>query len=320
MDDINSSHQEIEIPQDEGISAIHFSPFDFNILVTSTWSKTLRYYDINTKKEVDSQIFDSPLQCFNFLSQDLIAAGGIDGKIYFSNGRKIKAHEKPISSLSAVKETPILISSSYDQTIKIWDILSDEEPIVIPFKERVFFTGTTSTGSIVAVGSENTIFEVDLRDPTKILKRFASLDKQIRSFCVSNSEEPFWAIGSIDGRIAIEYAGDEAHQAQRFAFKAASGTEDEEKFISYPIQSLAFHPTKTILVSGSCDGYLKFWDYEEKKRIPPNLQNFSTSITALEYNNEGTSLAIGVSYSWDKGNQEHPNDRLIICNPDLLLQ
>jgi len=51
-----------------------------------------------------------------------------------------------------------------------------------------------------------------------------------------------WVSSSIEGRIAVEYFGeDTAIQAKKYAFRAHRNTVDGQDLV-YPINSVAYHP------------------------------------------------------------------------------
>ncbi|KAH0792393.1 WD40 repeat-containing protein [Histomonas meleagridis] len=303
--------KEIQVAEDEGISTVHFCN---NILQSTTWAGKIHYYNTDTCESVYEMDFKSPLLCGAWVRQDLSVAGSTDGTIFFSNNSSLKAHESGISSLSYWDEKGILVSSSWDQTVKMWDLNQPDQVVNFNFKEKIMFSGISKEGNIVAYGHRNTVFIIDPNNPDQIEKRISSIGKQIRAFEMCQSE-PKWAIGSIDGRIAIEYFGDLKHQAQRFSFSCHRHDDEEEKFILYPVNSLSFHPVTGILTSGDSKGSICFWDLENKRKLTELHTPYQNSISSLCYNNNGTILAIAYSYMWDKGNVGHPNDTLLLCAP-----
>lgn len=60
-----------------------------------------------------------------------------------------------------------------------------------------------------------------------------------------------------------------------------------------------------------CDGVVNVWDKENKKRLT-QLTGYSTSIASLAFNHDGTQLAIASSYTFEKGEVEHPADGIYI--------
>lgn len=63
------------------------------------------------------------------------------------------------------------------------------------------------------------------------------------------------------------------------------------------------------------DGVVNIWDKENKKRLT-QLAGYSSSIAALAFSKDGTSLAIAVSYTFEKGDISHPDDQIHIRQMD----
>lgn len=50
------------------------------------------------------------------------------------------------------------------------------------------------------------------------------------------------------------------------------------------------------------DGTVSIWDHKVKKRLR-QYPKYRTAIPSVAFNCDGTKLAIGVSYSWDNGEE-----------------
>ena len=53
------------------------------------------------------------------------------------------------------------------------------------------------------------------------------------------------------------------------------------------------------------------WDKDNKKRLT-QLPGYPTSIASLSFNQDGTQLAIAASYTFEKGEMEHPSDGIYV--------
>lgn len=308
------SFRELKISPNEGISLIKFNK-QSNQLFTITWSGKLHIYDIELFKEIKEFNFGSPLISGCWINSELILCGSIDGKLFLSNGIIVNAHQDAISSIVFLKERNMLVTSSWDMDVKIWDMDDLKEPLnIFNFNQKIMFMGVSGS-KIVSYGNMNYVFIVDIDDEKYFERRIASLGKQLRTFeiCPDGLK---WAIGSIDGRIALEYFGDLKHQAQRFSFNCNKHENDEDKVIIYPINSLAFHPITGILTSCDSFGRLFFWDIENKRKLAEIYATHDNSVSSIDYNSDGSLLAISYSYMFDKGPiQDEPHDLLLIYNP-----
>merc|ERR1712113_6573 len=157
------------------------------------------------------------------------------------------------------------------------------------------------------------IWIYDLRNLSEpIQKRESSLKHQTRSIkCHPNGEQ--YVVSSIEGRVAVEYFNvNKEIQNKKYAFKCHRVTDKTTGMQTiYPVNSIAFHPIWKTFASGGGDGVVNIWDGTNKKRIcqfPP----YNTSIASLDFNNNGSLIAIASSYTWEHGDKPRPKDAIWI--------
>ena len=112
---------------------------------------------------------------------------------------------------------------------------------------------------------------------------------------------PGFAVGSIEGRVAIEYVDE---KKKGYAFKCHR-VEDTV----YPVNALAFHPTWGTFASGGCDGVVNIWDYESKKKLT-TIAGFPTSVSAVAFDESGGRVAVASSYTFEEGEKDAPGDEI----------
>lgn len=304
--------QEINIPSDDGISSLHFLPETGEQLCVTAWSGNLTIYSLENLEKIFETKFPSPLLCSTWSDDQDVVCGAADGKLYTKNGQILQKHTQGVCSVGFIKAVDVFFSASWDGYVHFW-FPGDEEPLHSHNVGQKIVAACSNSNHVVVCTAKNTVVILDLTKPEAITveQRISSLQMQIRAICPSYPEEYGWAVSSIDGRVAIEYFGDLKSQAQRFAFHSHR-KEEEEKTIVYPINALCFHPKEGTLVSGCSGGMVNFWDLKNKNKLQPIPFQFETSVSALEFSPDGNFLAIASSYMFDKGNIEHPSDRLII--------
>ena len=314
---------EVVVPANEGISSIHFSPDD-SIVSTTSWASTVHFYNSSTHENSVSRFFSEPLICSCFVNRRLLLVGGSEGSIFSADcedqnlsNEPLKCHSSGVSSLSVFPGTNLLLSSSWDQSLCLWDLNNNAMINRMELNERILFASACEENRIVAYGHRNNVFVLDTRNPDTIEKRVSSLGKQIRSFAISKPQNYGWAIGSVDGRVAIEYFGDIKHQAQRFSFSCNRHENEDGKTIVYPVSSLCFHPVTGILATSSCYGNINFWDLQNKRKLTELQSPFNNSVSDMEFSKNGSLLAIAYSYTWEKGEIEHPPDHVLIYSPNI---
>ncbi|POM75193.1 Mitotic checkpoint protein [Phytophthora palmivora] len=117
-----------------------------------------------------------------------------------------------------------------------------------------------------------------------------------------------FALASVEGRVALEYLQEK--EKRNYAFKCHRGNVDGQTLI-YPVNCIAFHPTYGTFATGGCDGVVNLWDGANKKRIT-HLRQYPTSIAAMDFNQDGSVLAIAASYTYEQGEKDHPNDAIFL--------
>ncbi len=61
------------------------------------------------------------------------------------------------------------------------------------------------------------------------------------------------------------------------------------------------HRYNTFASAGS-DGTVSIWDHKSKKRLR-QYPKYHSPVPAIAFNNDGTKLAVGVSYTWEEGEE-----------------
>ena len=314
-------YREINVPDDSGISSLHFSPYSESLFCTTTWKGDLNIYSIENLSLTNTFQFPSPLICSCWINENLLAAGSCDGTIYFSNGVVKNIHKEGVSQVGYIQELNYFYSASWDGFVHIWDNIDTETPKYSFEIGQKILVACNNTSNIVLCTNLNKVFILDLTEPGKIETRVSSLQMQIRSISASRPSEYGWAVASIDGRVAIEYFGDLRSQAQRFAFHGHRKETEDDKIIVYPINSMSFHPLEEGILATACSGgNITFWDISRKIKLSSVPFTCETSISAIDFSINGQHMAIASSYMWDKGEIEHPPDRLLIHNIYQLTQ
>lgn len=213
----------------------------------------------------------------------------------------------------------VVITGSYDKTIKYWDMRQSTPAATIQLNERVYAMDVKSPVLVVATATvsenvvergvqrserKNKIFVFETKNPSAPYRTVDSPLK-FQHRCVSIfPDKTGFAVGSVEGRVAISHV-QEKDVAKNFAFKCHRQEND-----IYAVNSLAFHPYGTFATAGS-DGVYAFWDKDAKQRLKLFQRN-SNSITAANFNANGSIYAYALSYDWSKGveyyqRQKEPN-------------
>jgi mRNA export factor len=107
-------------------------------------------------------------------------------------------------------------TGSWDKSVKFWDLKGAEPVATLDARERVYSMDIKDQLLVIATAERN-IHMVNLQDPTKIYKTITSPLKWQTRVVSCFSDATGFAVGSIEGRCAIQYVED---KDTRFVFRA----------------------------------------------------------------------------------------------------
>jgi len=226
----------------------------------------------------------------------------------------IGQHEKPVRCVEYDSHSNLLISGSWDSTLKLWDIRSRFACISTKkLPDRVYALSVNGKSTLVVGSGSRNILIYDLRKIRESKggegedleqQRSSPLKHQTR--CIKTFiDNSAYTVGSIEGRVAVEYF-EENMQSNKYAFKChRSGG------VAYPVNTMAFHPVHGTFVTGGCDGMVSIWDGKNKKKLCL-FHQYPTSIASVDFTPDGTMLAIASSYTFEEGEKDHPPDSVFI--------
>lgn len=320
---------EVADPPSDGISSVHWFNHS-NHFVATSWDKSVSLYNVNVGDEMEAKSKSEMLHRYHHSAGVLDAAISSDDLTVFTVGcdHKLQSfdvkkqskptiighHEQPIRCVEHCNVGNMIITGSWDKSIKIWDINSSECTAKQELPDKVFAMSSVESSYRLIVGiAGRHVYIYDVRmmkEPQQ--KRESSLKHQTRNIeCHPNGEQ--YVVSSIEGRVAVEYfdASQEV-QSKKYAFKCHRVTDKTTAMQTiYPVNSITFHPIFKTFATGGGDGVVNIWDGDNKKRIcqfPP----YNTSIASLDFNNNGSLIAIASSYTWEHGDKQHPNDSIWI--------
>ena len=147
-------------------------------------------------------------------SGDKVIAGGADKQgnyIDLTTGQKTQfaQHDQPIKSVRYFEANgvPMAATGSWDKMVKYWDFRAQAPIGQLQVQERVYSMDVRD--NLLVIGTaDRYINVVNLREPTKLYKTMQSpLKWQTRVVSCFTDSQGF-AIGSIEGRCAIQYVED----------------------------------------------------------------------------------------------------------------
>ncbi|EFA75170.1 hypothetical protein PPL_11244 [Heterostelium album PN500] len=147
--------------------------------------------------------FDAPILCTDW-SPDCskIYAGGTDNKV---------------KVWDIQPEMKLMVTGSWDKTLRYWDLRSPKEPVIsVNLPERVYGLDVHCTMMAVATADHKIrVYNLDIQN-IEYTSMDSPLKHQTRSIACFKDLSGF-AVGSIEGRVAIEYIDDK--KSQSFLFR-----------------------------------------------------------------------------------------------------
>ena len=323
-----SSENELAVTED-GVTCVRWEPqASSRLLLSSSWDGSIRLHDTSANLLRAQLQQPAPVLDVDFLGDASRAvSGSLDGGVRLhglgSGGETVLGSHT--SAVRCVRHCAALgpnavVSGSWDHHVKLWDVRVADACVGTfeqPDKILSMCAGAPSAPAasglpmlVVATAGRQVVL-LDLRKPGEALqRRESSLKCQTRCIAQMPSGAGY-TIGSVEGRVAVEYVDPSAEAQQRkYAFKAhrmqVGGVDT-----CFPVNAIAFHPRHGTFATGGCDGNVYVWDGDKKKRICV-LRRYPTSIAALAFSADGEALAVAASYTYENGDVAHPPDAIYV--------
>ncbi|KAF3385152.1 Nucleoporin GLE2 [Penicillium rolfsii] len=312
-------------PPEDSISDLRFSPASEHLAVAS-WDKKVRIYEINEQGQSEGKALfehEAPVLscCWSPDGTKVVGAGAdkaarlLDLGSGATTATQVAAHDAPIRSCHMIPNpsvggSPLLITGSWDKTVKYWDLRQSNPIASIECQERVY-TMDVKNKLLVIGTADRYINVVNLDTPTKFYKTMQSPLKWQTRVVSCFTDASGFAVGSIEGRCAIQYVEDK-DSASNFSFKCHRETPPANRDVCniYSVNSICFHPVHGTFSTAGSDGTFHFWDKDAKHRLK-GYPAVGGPISSTAFNRNGNIFAYAVSYDWSKGysanTQQTPN-------------
>lgn len=291
---------QLQSPPSDVISSVKFGPNSSQFLIASSWDCTVRLYDVVNNSLRQKYMHDAPILDVVFQDPVHTISGGMDNqlKLYDLNTHAestLGSHDEAVKCIEYASKVNGILSGSWDKTIKLWDTRDKQCVGTYEQSNGRVYSMSVNDEKVVVATSDRKVLIWDLRNMAQyMMKRESSLKYQTRAIRIFPNKEGY-VMSSIEGRVAVEYFDpDPEVQKKKFAFKCHRNKENNMELI-YPVNAISFHNIYNTFATGGSDGYVNIWDGFNKKRLC-QFHHYDTSIAALSFSGDGSTLAIACSY------------------------
>jgi len=198
--------------------------------------------------------------------------------------RTLTGHSSWVDSLAISQDGKILVSGSYDNTIKLWD-LSTGKPLhtLVGHGSTVFSVAISPDRQTVVSGSDDGTIKLWNATNAELIRTLRDSDSprdsatKIHSIAITQDGQKFVSAG--DDRVVKIWRSDGnlLHDLTGHAHK---------------VEVVKISPDDRTIVSGSDDGTIKLWDLQTGKLIRSINGDF-TAIYALAISSDGQTIISG---------------------------
>ncbi|OXB79263.1 UNVERIFIED_CONTAM: hypothetical protein H355_013184, partial [Colinus virginianus] len=269
---------EVTSPPDDSISCLAFSPptLPGNFLIAGSWANDVRCWEVQDNGQTIPK------------AQQMHTGPVLDG-CWSDDGSKV-------------------FTASCDKTAKMWDLNSNQAIQIAqhdaPVKTIHWIKAPNY--SCVMTGSWDKTLKVRL-SPNKWAQSVLTVFLTHRCVAIFKdkvNKPTGFALGSIEGRVAIHYINPPNPAKDNFTFKChrSNGTNTSAPQDIYAVNGIAFHPVHGTLATVGSDGRFSFWDKDARTKLKTSEQ-LDQPISACCFNHNGNIFAYASSYDWSKGHE-----------------
>lgn len=309
---------EVSSPPDDSISSLAFSPacLPQNFLIAGSWDNQVRCWEVQQSGQTipkaqqthQGSILDV---CWSDDGSKVFSAScDKTVKMWDLNSNQaipVAQHDAPVKTVHWIKAPnySCVMTGSWDKTLKFWDTRTPTPMLVINLPERCYCADVVYPMAVVGTAGRGIIVYQLEGQPQEFKKIDSPLKYQHRSvsiFLDKKSTPCGFALGSVEGRVAIQYVNPQ-NPKDNFTFKChrSNGTSNGYQDI-YAVNDISFHPVHGTLATVGSDGRFSFWDKDARTKLKTS-EAMEQSITRSAFNARGEIFAYAVSYDWSKGHE-----------------
>lgn len=324
--DFQANDIPVPSPPTDAISSISLNG-DVNtpssMLIVGSWDKTVTCYELSYDQagQLNNVVPQQRLQCEgSVLCTDIASdgmttfVGGTDNKVMMWNpsqgdtAQQIGVHDAPVSAVKFSTERSLVISASWDCTVRVWDTRQPSPVFQLQLSDKAHCMDVRGAAMVVAT-ADRKLHVYDLSSGANfavILQYESPLHYQTRCVSIFGDVSGF-AVGSIEGRLAIENFTELGKKMTgnvktgNFVFKCHRNKLQDKTSDIFPVNDISFTHLNTFSTVGA-DGVINFWDKDQRHRLR-SYERFKgqSQITCSSFSPTGNLFVYALSYDWSMG-------------------
>lgn len=313
---------EVNVAPDDTVAALAFSPqrLQNDFIVSGTWANTVNCYQV--AKALDGQ-YKGELKASHQHQNPVLDVCWSDdcSKVFSASADKtvkmwdlqanqqiqVGLHDAAVKTVHWIKASnyTCIMTSSWDRTLKFWDMRSQNPLTTLNLPERSYCADVFGPMAVVST-ADRAILIYKLEPSPTLIKQtespFKFQHKCVSIFCDEKREPTGYALGSIEGRVAVQYVQQKDPKAN-FTFKChRSNGQNQPIHDIYAVNDIAFHPQFGTMATIGSDGKYSFWDKDARTRLKISDQ-MNQPLTRCSINSTGEIFAYSIGYDWSKGHE-----------------
>ncbi|XP_025709132.1 mRNA export factor RAE1 isoform X2 [Callorhinus ursinus] len=308
---------EVTSSPDDSIGCLSFSPptLPGNFLIAGSWANDVRCWEVQDSGQTipkAQQMHTGPVLdvCWSDDGSKVFTAScDKTAKMWDLNSNQaiqIAQHDAPVKTIHWIKAPnySCVMTGSWDKTLKFWDTRSSNPMMVLQLPERCYCADVIYPMAVVATAERGLIVYQLENQPSEFRRIESPLKHQHRCVAIFKDKQnkpTGFALGSIEGRVAIHYINPPNPAKDNFTFKChrSNGTNTSAPQDIYAVNGIAFHPVHGTLATVGSDGRFSFWDKDARTKLKTSEQ-LDQPISACCFNHNGNIFAYASSYDWSK--------------------
>ncbi|XP_065570905.1 mRNA export factor-like [Artemia franciscana] len=309
---------EVSNPPDDAVSCLAFSPATIpgNYLVSGSWDNKVRCWEIDASGKSIPKSEESMTQPVLDVSWSddgtKVYMAGCDKQVKCwdlasNQSIQVAAHDAPVKTCHWIKGSnyTCLMTTSWDRTVKFWDTRSPNPLHAIELPERSYCADVDFPMAVVSTAGRHILIIQLEGTPSVVKKPDSPLKYQHRCISVFRDKKGVpagFAVGSVEGRVAIQY-NNPAEPKDNFTFKCHRSTGTGSSFQDiFAVNSVRFHPVHGTLATAGSDGRYSYWDKDARTKLKTS-EPVDQPVSAAAFNHSGHIYAYAASYDWSKGHE-----------------